>query len=165
MGSYKCTIGFAVVQVVLAVFIQQTFKVASRNEEVMIEEQKAQTENTLQNLKNLFHSIDDSKDNKISRAEFDKVIHDTTVKAWFSIIGVDAGDVRELWTLLDDGDGLLDEDEFIEGLKALRGLAKSTDIFVMKRQLNKVQGLLVQVHASVNASATKCGNLKHLRTV
>jgi len=163
--SYKCTIGFAVIQVVLAVFIQQTFKVASRNEEIMIVEQKAQTETMLQSLKTLFRSLDASNDNKISRAEFDKVMHDTTAKARFSAIGVDAGDLRELWNLLDDGDGILDEDEFIDGLKALRGLAKSTDIFLMKRQMNKLQDMMVQVCASINASPKGCRKMKHLRTM
>ena len=36
--AYKLTVGFAVVQVIISTFIQQTFKTASRDEEVMIKE-------------------------------------------------------------------------------------------------------------------------------
>merc|ERR1719414_2931720 len=33
---YKCTMGFCVLQVITSVFIQQTFKVAARDESIMI---------------------------------------------------------------------------------------------------------------------------------
>merc|ERR1719412_2238018 len=36
--AYKCTMGFAVVQVITSVFIQQTFKLAARDEDIMIKE-------------------------------------------------------------------------------------------------------------------------------
>merc|ERR1712137_1329575 len=39
---YKCIIGLAVVQVILSVFIHQTFKVAARDEQMIISQQSKQ---------------------------------------------------------------------------------------------------------------------------
>jgi len=147
---YKCTIGLAVVQVILAVFIQQTFKVASDDEEIMLCEQKQQTESMVRHMMHLFDLIDTNHDNIISTAEFEKVMDNVRVKTWFSAIGVDGVDLRDLFTMLDDGDGQLDESEFIEGVNALRGFAKSIDIFVIKRQLKKVQDLVLKIHDCVS---------------
>merc|ERR1712048_185607 len=55
---YKCFIGFAVVQVITSVFIQQTFKVASRDEQVMITEKKSASKAYLKNLERLFQTLD-----------------------------------------------------------------------------------------------------------
>merc|ERR1712039_798384 len=51
---WKCCIGFAVVQVIISVFIQHTFKTASRDENVMIAEKAKAGEVYLRHLDNLF---------------------------------------------------------------------------------------------------------------
>jgi len=122
--SYKCSIGLAVVQVILSVFIQQTFKVAAQDEHVMINEKETQSKAVVKNLEHLFDAFDKSGDGKIDRVEFDILRHDPVVKFWFAALEVDAHDVDQLFKLLDDGDGEIGRKEFIDGVRAIRGLAK-----------------------------------------
>jgi len=133
--SYKCSIGLAVVQVILSVFIQQTFKVAAQDENIMINERKAQGAAIVRNLEHLFDVLDKSGDGLIDRVEFEILKHDPVVKFWLSALEVDTSDVDQLLDDLDDGDQLISRKEFIDGIKAIRGQAKKTDILEMKRQL------------------------------
>merc|ERR1719277_1066904 len=81
---YKCSIGFAVVQVITSVFIQQTFKVASRDEEVMITERKTASKAYLKNLENLFRTLDSSGDGVVTRKEFESCLQNKEVGHWFA---------------------------------------------------------------------------------
>merc|ERR1712137_473273 len=145
---YKCFVGFSVVQVILSVFIQQTFKTASLDESIMINEKRNQAEAVIQNLKHLFETIDIDGDGYIDRGEFEEVLKDSIVKTWFSAIGIDVTDVNELFDMLANDDGNVDEDEFIGGVKSLRGLAKSTDVYLLKCQVKKMYGMVMDIHDS-----------------
>jgi len=135
---YKCSFGFAVVQVITSVFIQQTFKVASRDEEVMIKERAAATQAYIKSLDRLFNALDESGDGAITWDEFESVLTDEKMKAWFAAIEVDAHELSSLFELLDDGDGQILRDEFIDSIKKLKGPAKSTDLLSLRRECRKL---------------------------
>merc|ERR1712137_1345719 len=97
---YKCSIGFAVVQVILSVFIQQTFKIASLDEEVMIHDKKMQSRAYVKNLEHLFTVLDKSKDGIVTHDEFLVAMRDPVVQTWFAAIGIDALGQLELFDLL-----------------------------------------------------------------
>merc|ERR1712054_429385 len=106
---YKCSIGFAVVQVITSVFIQQTFKVASRDEEVMIADKKAEAKAYITNIEHLFDAMDDSHDGVLTHEEFTVVMEDRRVRTWFDAIGVDM-EASALFSLLDeDQDGVVEK--------------------------------------------------------
>jgi len=147
---YKCSIGFAVVQVILSVFIQQTFKVASLDENVMINEKRLQSLATIRNLDHLFGVLDKSGDGFIDHLEFSVVKSDPVVKMWFSALGVDVVDIDELFTLLDDNHGRISRADFIDGIRAMRGLAKCTDILDIKRAIKRVESKLKDLDSGVS---------------
>merc|ERR1719356_1932602 len=111
--AYKSFIGFAVVQVITSVFIQQTFKVASRDEELMIAEKRTAAKAYLRNLERLFQTLDKSGDGIVTRMEFEAVLQDKTVRHWFAAMEVDVYDASLLFNVLDDGDGKIEMNEFI----------------------------------------------------
>merc|ERR1719210_2448717 len=67
---WRCCFGFAVIQVITSVFIQHTFKVANRDEDIMIKEKEKASMSYLKHLDNLFTNMDESGDGTISREEF-----------------------------------------------------------------------------------------------
>merc|ERR1712137_262671 len=134
--------GLAVVQVILSVFIQQTFKVAAQDERVMINEKEAQSNAIITNLQYLFDELDTSGDGHVDKVEFQVLKSDPVVKTWFSALEVDLGDIDDLFLLLDNGDGYISRNEFVDGIRAMRGLAKKTDILEIKRLLKKVDSSL-----------------------
>jgi len=139
---YKFSVGFAVVQVLMAVFIQQTFKVASRDEEVMIKEKMATAKANLKHLDGLFKAMDSSGDGYITRDEFQQVLQDQRIKMWFSALDVDISEVEKLFDLLDDGDGEIAKDEFFAGVQSCKGAAKVTDMMGMMK-MQKAQNRLI----------------------
>merc|ERR1712187_16963 len=137
--AYKCSIGFAVVQVITSVFIQQTFKVASRDEEVMITERKSASKAYLKNLERLFQTLDKSGDGIVTRKEFESVLEDKEVIHWFAAMEVDVGKASQLFNMLDDGDGMISLDEFINAMKLIKGDAKGTDMVMLMREIKKLE--------------------------
>eukprot|EP00927_Polykrikos_kofoidii_P050657 TRINITY_DN4454_c0_g2_i1.p1 TRINITY_DN4454_c0_g2~~TRINITY_DN4454_c0_g2_i1.p1 ORF type:complete len:855 (+),score=125.54 TRINITY_DN4454_c0_g2_i1:65-2566(+) len=141
---YKCTIGFAVVQVITSVFIQQTFKVAARDEQVMINEKKAQVSAYLKNLESLFSVLDYSGDGFITLAELETCLEDSSVRAWFSALEVDIHETEHLFSLLDlDQDGSISSFEFIQGIKQLRGPARSIDVMCLNKILRRIDKFIL----------------------
>eukprot|EP00812_Abedinium_dasypus_P001345 NODE_1162_length_1225_cov_574.024786.p1 GENE.NODE_1162_length_1225_cov_574.024786~~NODE_1162_length_1225_cov_574.024786.p1 ORF type:complete len:315 (-),score=132.91 NODE_1162_length_1225_cov_574.024786:263-1207(-) len=142
--AYRCTVGFAIVQVIMSVFIQQTFKVASRDEQVMISEKSAAAKACLRNLKHLFQALDVNEDGFITKEEFVSVLSDRTVAMWFAAVELEAKEVSELFDLMDDGGGKIACDQFIQAVQRLRGGAKTVDILGVQRD---VRTLTQQVQA------------------
>merc|ERR1719189_1666975 len=122
---WKCCFGFAVIQVITSVFIQHTFKVASRDEDVMIQEKRKAAEDYLRHLDNLFANLDESGDGQISREEFDATLQQPRVRHWFAALEIDVSDGPKLFQILDDGDGQISKEEFMTGLKRVKGAAQS----------------------------------------
>jgi len=147
--GYKVTVGFAVVQVILSVFIQQTFKIASMDEDVMIHDREEAAKANILNLGHLFNELDLSGDGKVDRDEFEMVFSVDKVKLWFSSVGMDVREAGELFDLLDEGQGFVTQTEFMEGMKSLRGPAKNKDLFLVKRDMRKIQDMLQSLKASL----------------
>ena len=139
---WKCCVGFAVVQVIISVFIQHTFKTASRDEEIMIAEKTKSSEVYLKHLDSLFTVLDDSGDGIIVREEFEVALEQPRVRHWFGALEIDVSDVPRVFQLLDDGDGETSKEEFITGLKKLRGVAQSIDMTRVVKDLERIRLVL-----------------------
>mmetsp|Transcript_172792 Transcript_172792/g.553917 ORF Transcript_172792/g.553917 Transcript_172792/m.553917 type:complete len:160 (-) Transcript_172792:150-629(-) len=132
------TFGFAVVQVIISVFIQQTFKMASRDEEVMIKERTSAAGAYIRSLERLFNELDESGDGFISWEEFSSVLKNERIKTWFAAMEVDISELPALFEMLDDGDRQIGRDEFITSVKKIKGNSKSMDIPALRSELKRV---------------------------
>jgi len=140
--GYKCAVGFAVVQIVISTFIQQTFKAASKNEEIAIAEKRAASQAMMSTLGRLFEQIDESGDGMITEEEFKSVLNNDRVRAWFAAIDIDTSEIESLFKILDQGDGEVDKDAFISVAKAIKGPATRQDVYVLKHDMQRVVRLL-----------------------
>jgi len=134
---YKLTVGSAAAQVINAVFIQQTFKVATRDEEIMIKEKASAAVAYGKQLAKLFDHLDDSRDGIISRDEFKEALEDDNIRKWFSVLEVDADDMLALFDVLAGEDGLIERHEFTNGLKSVRGTAKHLQLLIMETETRR----------------------------
>eukprot|EP00812_Abedinium_dasypus_P009907 NODE_3562_length_769_cov_241.543417.p2 GENE.NODE_3562_length_769_cov_241.543417~~NODE_3562_length_769_cov_241.543417.p2 ORF type:complete len:213 (-),score=75.17 NODE_3562_length_769_cov_241.543417:17-655(-) len=137
---YKCTVGFAVIQVILSVFIQQTFKIANRDEAVMImERENAQAANH-KNLHRLFQACDLSGNGMISRDELALVLSNPRVQTWFAALDIETGQAEELFDILDckDRDGFISHDEFLLGISSVKGPARAKNVFLVHSELKRL---------------------------
>eukprot|EP00811_Abedinium_folium_P004511 NODE_14153_length_1125_cov_5.586172.p1 GENE.NODE_14153_length_1125_cov_5.586172~~NODE_14153_length_1125_cov_5.586172.p1 ORF type:complete len:281 (+),score=73.93 NODE_14153_length_1125_cov_5.586172:74-844(+) len=147
---YKCSIGFAVLQVIMSVFIQQTFRVASRDEELMIKERHSFAMAQMATMKRLFAAVDLSGDGFIERDELDAVLGDVRIKSWFSALDVDMSELGDVFDFMDlNGDGFISIDEFFEVLKIVKGTARRTDMYTLVKHLTKLDKTVGEMNAKL----------------
>jgi len=125
---YRCAAGFAVLNIINAVFIQQTMKVAEKNHDIKIKAAINKSKETAEELKKVFRLMDDDHDGKVTWTEFQKHLHQESCVAWMETLDINTWDLKQLFDLLDDGDGKITLEEFLEGATKIRGEAKAIDI-------------------------------------
>jgi len=128
---YKLSVGFAVVNVIRAVFIQQTMKVATTDESILAMQKDHQSRRYQNRLKTVFSHIDKSDKGYITVEEFQVAMGSTRVKALMSAIDVEEREAQELFALLDNGNGEVSWDDFMYGMQRIRGTAQSVDIMTL----------------------------------
>merc|ERR1719359_840381 len=125
---YILVINFAAIKVISAVFIVETQKVASTDEELLILQKERQITRLIRNFSGVFKEIDDSGDGLVDWEEFQNVIHDHRVLTWLAALDLDIEQCEGMFLLLDGGDGKVSFEEFVKGVQHLKGDAKSVDL-------------------------------------
>merc|ERR1712232_1433898 len=105
----------------------------------MVQEQLRQKRAYALKLKDLFIELDTSGDGKPTIDEFETMLSDPAAKAYLSGLEVDAHEIKSLFYLLDDGDGNITHDEFINGIMRLKGQARSQDVVAMGHDMRKLE--------------------------
>eukprot|EP00438_Fugacium_kawagutii_P027995 Skav202946 [mRNA] locus=scaffold422:437215:438924:+ [translate_table: standard] len=142
---YRCVLGFAILNVVNAVFVQQTIKTASSDEELAYKQKERDIAMYTRKVKNLFFTLDTSGDGSIDQEEFSKLVKHPMLKFWMSQLELEYHDLLSLFEYLDNGDGEITLIEFIEGATRLRGSAKALDIWRMESKVEMLFEHLVEV--------------------
>eukprot|EP00913_Durusdinium_trenchii_P019157 g18004.t1 len=81
---YRCVLGFAVLNVVNAVFVQQTMKTASSDEELAFKQKERDMAMYTRKVKKLFETMDDTGDGCLNLEEFQKLAQSPKLKFWMS---------------------------------------------------------------------------------
>merc|ERR1712176_963234 len=108
MGAHKLVFGFAVVSVITAVIMKETFKVAEMDDQIMVYQKERQIQMYTKKMKQFFAQADASHDGTITLEEFRGIMHSESVRTWFASMDMNAGDVDQLYALIDTShDGLV----------------------------------------------------------
>lgn len=168
---YRCVMGFAVLNVVGAVFVQQALKTAASDEDLAFRQKERDIASYNRKVKKLFCSIDGSGDGNISLDEFTKLVQSPKLKFWMSQLELEYHDLLSLFEFLDNGDGQITLVEFIEGAQRLRGSAKALDIWRMETKIEVLFEEVLQMMAENLPQATETNvasvfeksNFKHIK--
>lgn len=132
---YRCVIGFAVLNVVSAVFVQQTMKMANSDEELAFRQKEKETASYARKVRKLFQHMDDSGDGALNVEEFAKLVSSPKLNFWMSQLELEYHDLLSLFEFMDNGDGQITLTEFIEGSTRLRGSAKALDVWRLETKV------------------------------
>lgn len=148
---YRCMFCFAVVRVISAVFLTETQRVAAADDEIAIMKSLRARKQQLQRLHNVFSAIDVSGDGEIERSELHAVLQEPGMVQWFHTLDIDVSDVEEVFSILDDGDGKISAEEFINGIHKLRGSAKALDMVSLSSAVTKLAAKVEMITGSATS--------------
>jgi len=138
VAVYVITVVFAVTRIITALFLKDTLQVAAADAEMVMRERVLQRNKYIQRLNDLFTAADTSGDGKISLEEFKDLMEQPQVMTWFQLLDLEVHEVVSLFNLLDDGDGFVTHDEFLNGVMRLKGHARALDIVAISKDLQCV---------------------------
>ncbi|CAE7741098.1 SCN4A [Symbiodinium sp. CCMP2592] len=140
---HKLTMGFAVIGVINAVLMQETFKVAYLDDTVMVREKVKAMRHHVAKMSELFHGADTSRDGKLDLEEFERIMTNQEIKMWLAAMELDVSNVEELFKMLNtNGDGRLSATELVQGVSQLSGTSKAQDV---RKILKTVEGMEKQL--------------------
>eukprot|EP00415_Alexandrium_ostenfeldii_P002841 UN2841 len=96
--------------------------------------------------------FDTSGDGAVNWDEFQEALANPVMRQYLSTLDLDVVDLESLFKLLDDGDGMVQSEEFVRGLSTLRGQAKNVDLLTLMKNVEKMgeiverlaKGLLIE---------------------
>jgi len=136
---YSCTLCFAVVNVIRAVFIAETGRIAAGDDEIAMMRKEQNKAALAQKLQDVFEELDDSGDGVVNQYEFDQLMTDTIMQKYLSTLDVDINDMQVLFRILDDGDGNISLDEFCKGVVMVKGQAKAIDMIRVEKSVIRIE--------------------------
>eukprot|EP00931_Biecheleriopsis_adriatica_P024987 TRINITY_DN15448_c0_g1_i2.p1 TRINITY_DN15448_c0_g1~~TRINITY_DN15448_c0_g1_i2.p1 ORF type:complete len:683 (+),score=85.53 TRINITY_DN15448_c0_g1_i2:128-2176(+) len=139
---YVTLVVFAVTRVIAAIILRDTLEAAGNDAEVIIQEREAKKSAYVNKLESVFRVADTSGDGVISLEEMQVLMEDQTVRAYLQALDIEVHETTALFRLLDDGDGILTYDEFINGILRFKGGARAIDLMAMNVELKQ---LMLQV--------------------
>merc|ERR1712232_996528 len=153
MGSiaHKLTIGFAVIGVINGVFMQETFNVASSDDQLMMRQRERAAKLHTKKMKALFEAADESGDGFLDYDEFMTIITKPEVKSWLAAQQLDVSDAELMFVLMDDGDGEITAPELVKAAAKLKGPARSIDLHNLMREHDDLKQMFLNATKGVNA--------------
>jgi len=155
---YRLIVGFAVVKVITGVFLHETFKVASSNDDIMIIQRERVTQQHASKMNRLFHQADTNGDGVISKEEFMDLLTDRRVKQWLAAMELQIADGEVLFELLSNGDGEISPDELVDQVASLKGSARSIDLATLAQETHVLKRMIEDMHEKLSASIELLGS-------
>lgn len=132
---YITIIVFAVIRVISAIFLKDTLDAANNDAEHLVVERLRKKAEYVEKLEQVFHAMDDSGDGMITEERLTNILANPVAKAYFQTLDVDIYESAALFHLLDNGDGEVTLEEFIEGIMRCKGQARAIDQVAMRADL------------------------------
>jgi hypothetical protein len=151
---YRCVCGFAVLNVIGAVFIQQTMKVMSQDTDIMLMEKQRTEAGFEKKMHQLFNILDVSRDCRISWEELEQKIDDPHVKTQAYFLGIDMDDIEDLYSLLENPEEMTIH-EFVAAAGRLKKQAKTIDVAHLLAHVKLIEKSLDTLQVSQDSINSK----------
>mmetsp|Transcript_63890 Transcript_63890/g.149780 ORF Transcript_63890/g.149780 Transcript_63890/m.149780 type:complete len:597 (+) Transcript_63890:41-1831(+) len=124
---YVTLIVFAVLRVITAVFLRETLEAANNDAELMVMERLRQKGKYIKRLEGIFRAMDESGDGVLTEEEMSAVLQDSKVQAYLASLDLDLSEGQALYRLLQNGEGQVTYEDFIDGILRCKGPARAID--------------------------------------
>lgn len=142
---YITLIVFAVIRVITAIFLKDTLDAASNDAEQQVVERLQKKAQYVKKLEGIFRAIDETGNGMITKERMSQMLEVPQVKAYFQTLEVEVTEGAALFHILDNGDGEVTLDEFIDGILRCKGPARAIDQVAMQADLVHLHSKLSQI--------------------
>jgi len=139
---YVSVIVFALIRVISAIFLKDTLDAAQADAENLVVDRLRKKAEYVDKLQGAFNAIDEGGNGMISEEQLTAIFANPKVEAYFQTLDVDVSEGRALFHMIDNGDGQVTLDEFIDGILRCRGPARALDQVAMQSDLKNLDGKL-----------------------
>lgn len=129
---------FVLMNLVTAIIVDNALSHSRQDDQARIEQLELMRHKELEEMKSFFHLMDRDGDGGLDWDEFEAAFNDPRLSNKWKILDFHPGECRDLFDLLDDGDGNIETDEFFAGLKKVKGPAQSRDIVRVSKKVDRV---------------------------
>jgi len=136
--------------------LKDTLTVCSRDAELMIQEKLAEKKRYANKLLEFFVTANTAGDGILTLEEFQQLLTNPLMKTFLSTLELDAKESTQLFEMLDDGDGMIYPEEFVEGAMRLKGSARSQDVIAIMQNFKILRKELGEVSESL--AKLRCGH-------
>eukprot|EP00929_Paragymnodinium_shiwhaense_P090423 TRINITY_DN5060_c0_g1_i1.p1 TRINITY_DN5060_c0_g1~~TRINITY_DN5060_c0_g1_i1.p1 ORF type:complete len:643 (-),score=109.81 TRINITY_DN5060_c0_g1_i1:182-2110(-) len=148
--TYRCVISFGILLVVRSVFVAETIRVASTDDEIMILQKERQVRANRQRMDRFFAEADENGNGEVNLDEFRQILQKKRVQQLLHAQDLWISDPRFVFQLA----GKTEEEsmtsqELAEGLARLRGVARSIDLTALIIGVSKMEKKLGDLHEHV----------------
>lgn len=135
---YVTVITFAVIRVISAVFLKDTLDAAQNDAENLVVERLRKKDEYVARLEAVFKAIDKQGDGMITEERLTDILSHPNVEAYFQTLDIDVQESANLFHIIDNGDGEVTLDEFIDGIMRCKGQARAVDQVAMRFEVAKL---------------------------
>jgi len=152
---------FVLMNLVTAIIVEHAFSNGKADEQDRAVRLEREKEQELEELHAFFELMDEDKSGKISQSELYKAARQRKVRQKLRALDIMPKDIDELWDILDDGDGELDVNEFVNGVRRLRGEARAKDVLRIQRELRMLEQSVDSIEESMDVSSDRMKIIEH----
>ncbi|CAJ1357163.1 unnamed protein product, partial [Effrenium voratum] len=136
---YIAVVVFAIIRVISAIFLKDTLDAAANDAEQLVGDRLRRLKaEYVKKLEGIFRAIDETGNGIISEERLSSILSNPKVAAYFQTLDLDVHESAALFHLLDNGDGEVTLDEFIDGIMRCKGHARAIDQVAMHVELKQL---------------------------
>eukprot|EP00428_Durinskia_dybowskii_P015080 CAMPEP_0170223184 /NCGR_PEP_ID=MMETSP0116_2-20130129/11290_1 /TAXON_ID=400756 /ORGANISM="Durinskia baltica, Strain CSIRO CS-38" /LENGTH=651 /DNA_ID=CAMNT_0010473883 /DNA_START=279 /DNA_END=2235 /DNA_ORIENTATION=- len=140
--SYLAVALIVLMNLVTAIIVENAIESSKADHDHMVNEKERNRQRDIDRMRKVFTSMDTDGGGTLSWEEFSKSFDDEDLSKMWKLLDIDQKDAWELFQLLDDGDGEITIDDFIEALQRMSGIAQAKDMFRLQKMLALVMNSL-----------------------
>lgn len=156
---YITVVAFGLIRVITAVFLKATLDAAADDAEHLMTERLVKKEQYARKLEAIFGAIDEEGDGEITEERLVEALERPLVRTYFQTsLDLDVHESKALFHILDDGDGTVTLEEFIDGMLRCKGNARAIDQVATQREIKhldkKITRLLMVMESGLATTPT-----------
>jgi len=162
---YVTLVVFAVIRIITAMFLKETLDAANNDAEIIICDRQRKKQGYLKKLKGVFQAADTSNDGLVTLEEFDAVLTDPAVCCFLQHLELEIHEGKALFQMLDNGDGVITYEEFINGVSRLKGQARTIDLIKLQLDSDKMMQSLDAICRSLKVTESQIRSITAIRSL